>query len=534
MTAPHVRFYPPGVPADFVPPATTVPEILGRSRARFAERRFLSYNGQGLTYGQFGALVDRAAAGLRALGVGPGIVVGLHLPNTPHYPIAFFAVLKAGGTVANFSPLDAKLELRTKIERSEPRFVISFAGLHEKLPQEAGAPRIILCQPDDFAPAVVAPADGLVDFRWLIGSDHPEPDWPERHPDDLAVLQFTGGTTGLPKAAMLTHGNVTAAMAIYSAWFTAGTGDTPDRMICVLPLFHIYGLSTMLLSAMSAGSELILKMRWDTEDILETIARERPTTFMGVPSMYVALTSHPKLRDYDLSSLQRCVSGGAPLAVELQKSFGAQTGQKLLEGWGMSETCSAGTGTPETMQKSGAAGIPLPGVTLEIRDLATATQRMPQGEPGEVCISGPNVFRGYYKDVAATEEVFVGSFFRTGDIGYLDEDGFLHLVDRRKDLIISGGYNVYPRMVEEAIYAHPGVEEVAVIGIPDAYRGESAKAFIKLREGASPFTLAELKTFLADRVGPQEMPTEIEFRPELPKTAVGKLSKKELRTETGK
>jgi long-chain acyl-CoA synthetase len=445
-------------------------------------------------------------------------------------------VQRAGGVVANLSPLDAERELAHKIEAADVSLVVSFAGLDQKLPPAGPGLRIIVATPEDMAPvpppAIPTDPAERIPFRVLLDPTRPSPGpWPQAKVDDLAVLQFTGGTTGLPKAAMLTHANLTASVSSYDAWGSApsiGLEPGAERVLVVLPLFHIYALNTLLLRGLRNGYTLILKARWDTDDILDTIARERPSMFSGVPTMFRAIASHPRAKQIDFSCFRFCNTGGAPLPMELRDEFEGVASRLLLEGWGMSETSPAGTVTPPQNRKLGSAGLPLPGVMIEIRDLEDPSRKLPPNEKGEICIMGKNVTKGYYKQPEETANAFIDGYFRTGDIGYLDEDGFLFIVDRKKDMILCGGYNVYPRLIEEAIYEHPSVEEVIVIGIPDAYRGESAKAFIKLRDGAPALGLEELRTFLADKVGKHELPTALELRDALPKTAVGKLWKKPL------
>ncbi|HEV2674507.1 MAG TPA: AMP-binding protein [Aliidongia sp.] len=530
------KSYPPGFDWHAEIKTATLSDELAEAVARWGTKTFLEFGPIKLDFRTFDALVERAARGFAALGVGPGVHVALHLPNTPHYPIAFYGVQRAGGVVANLSPLDAERELAHKIALADVSMVVSFAGLDQKLPPAGPDLRIIVATPDDMAPvpppAIPTDPAERIPFRVLLDPTRPAPGhWPRPSVDDLAVLQFTGGTTGLPKAAMLSHANLTASVSSYDAWGGApGIGLQPggERVLVVLPLFHIYALNTLLLRGLRNGYTLILKARWDTDDILDTIARDRPSMFSGVPTMFRALASHPRAKEIDFTCFRFCNTGGAPLPMELRDEFEGVTSRLLLEGWGMSETSPAGTVTPPQNRKLGSAGLPLPGVMMEIRDLDEPARRLPPNEKGEICIQGKNVTKGYYKQEEETANAFVDGFFRTGDIGYLDEDGFLFIVDRKKDMILSGGYNVYPRLIEEAIYEHPSVEEVIVIGIPDAYRGESAKAFIKLRAGAADLGLEELRGFLADKVGKHELPTALELRDSLPKTAVGKLWKKPL------
>ena len=302
-----------------------------------------------------------------------------------------------------------------------------------------------------------------------------------------------------------------------------------ERFLVVLPLFHIFALSVAMLMGMYGAAELILHPRFELDDVVRDIGKKRPTFFPGVPTMYTAILGHPDATSIDMSSLKFCNSGGAPLPLDVQQRFEQATGCKLVEGWGMTETCAPGIATPIVgLRKEGAAGIPMPGITVEFVDVDDPMKVLPYGETGEICVSGANIMKGYWNKPEATEEVFAGGRMHTGDIGYMDEDGFVFIVDRKKDMITSGGFNVYPRNIEDAIYQHPDVEECTVIGIPDEYRGEAAKAFIKLKDGAAGFTLADLREFLDDKLGKHELPQDMDIRDELPKTPVGKLSKKEL------
>jgi long-chain acyl-CoA synthetase len=358
--------------------------------------------------------------------------------------------------------------------------------------------------------------------------------WPEIRPDDIALLQYTGGTTGSPKGAILTHGNLTAAIATYHAWYNPQLNLPPgsQRVICALPLFHIYALTTILLRQLQNGNEILLRLRFDAETILHDIEVKRATAFPGVPTMWIALANHPGIEKRDFSSLTHCTSGGAPLPVEVGAQFERLTGRSLRGGWGMTETSPAGTNLPtEGPVKVGSIGLPMPGIEVDVVALDDPRRVLAPKEIGELRIRGRNVIKGYWNRPEETAKSFVDGWLLTGDIGYMDEDGYFFIVDRRKDMIISGGFNVYPQVIEQAVYEHPQVEEAAVIGIPDAYRGEAAKVFVKLKEGAPGFTLEELNAFLADKIGRHEMPAALEIRASLPRSPVGKLSKLELRDE---
>jgi long-chain acyl-CoA synthetase len=369
-----------------------------------------------------------------------------------------------------------------------------------------------------------------VPFERILEAD-PDGQLPEISPEDIALLQYTGGTTGAPKGAMLSHRNLTAAASMYEAWQAAQRVSEPgtDRVILVLPLFHIYALTSVMLRAIQAGNELLLRPRFDVETTLRDIEVKRATAFPGVPTMWIALSAVPDIEKRDFSSLRYCYSGGAPLPVEVAQRFERLTGHSIRGGWGMTESAPAGTNLPyRGAIPPGTIGLPLPGIVIDVVALDDPKRVLGFNEVGEMRIKGANVFRGYWNRPEETAASFVDGFFLTGDIVYMNEDGYLFLVDRKKDMIISGGFNVYPQVVEQAIYEHPDVEECLVIGIADEYRGEAAKAFVKLRAGAPGLTLEVLREFLADKIGKHEMPAALEIRSALPRTSVGKLSKKEL------
>ena len=553
------KSYPPGVSWQFSFEPRHVCTLLDEATQRWPKNIYLDFMDKRLNYEQVHDLVDRATKGLQALGVGPGTHVGLFLPNTPHYPILFFAILRAGGTVVNYSPLDAAREIEHKIEDSNTDIMVTL-DLKVLYPTVAGLlgktrlKKVIVGSVADFLPfpknllfplarkadiAQVPKDDRHIRYTKLIGNDGRYDKVPASDPNEtLAAIQYTGGTTGLPKGAMLTHANLVAAteqLRTFTATEPRVLEEGVESTLTVLPLFHIYALTVILLYGTATGVKLILHPRFELDAVIKDLAGKRPTVFPGVPTMYTAIAAHPDAGNLDLTSLKLCNSGGAPLPVEVANRFEGLTGCQLLEGWGMTETCAPGTGSPMNRpRRSGSCGVPMPGITMEFVDVDEPTRVLPYGERGEICVTGPNVMKGYWQKPAETEEAFAGGRFHTGDIGYMDEDGYVFIVDRKKDMILSGGYNVYPRNIEDAVYEHPSVEEVTVIGVTDEYRGQAAKAFIKLRDGASEFTLEELREFLSDKLGRHELPGAVEFRPELPKTPVGKLSKKELIEEEAK
>jgi long-chain acyl-CoA synthetase len=351
--------------------------------------------------------------------------------------------------------------------------------------------------------------------------------------NDVAVLQYTGGTTGTPKGAMLTHTNLTANTEQIRAW---GINLVPgeESILGALPLFHVFAMTVVMNMAVELAAKIILIPRFKLLDALKLIDREKPTILPAVPTIFTAMLNYPEFKSYDVSSLRFCLSGGAPLPMEIKLKFEAVSGAKVVEGYGLSEASPVLTCNPiEGEPVAGSIGPPLPGTIISLRDLDDPTKEVPQGDRGELCAKGPQVMKGYWKKPAETEKQFVGDFLRTGDVAVMDKNGCFSIVDRIKDLIICSGYNVYPRRIEEAIYEHPAVEEVTVIGIPDAYRGEAPKAFIKLKGGTTA-TAADILKHLEPKISKIEMPAEIEFRDQLPKTMIGKLSKKELAAEEAK
>lgn len=546
---PWVDTYPPGTRWNAPLRATAVTAVLDEAVARWPQRTALRFEGAALTYTQLDAACDRFARALARLGVRPGSHVGLYLPNTPHYAIGFFGAMRAGATLVNYSPLDAGAVLAHKIEDSRTDLILTLdvPELADKMRGFLDSTRLatlVLGSLDDFAAAPAARnAAPAADPRCLRFADLMAADdtatavaLPARVTDvqALAVLQYTGGTTGHPKGAMLTHANLSSALAqLRAMWLDGGlVAEGEERFLVVLPLFHIYSLVGNMLLGLSLGAELTLQQRFDTLTVVDTIARQRISVFFGVPTIFVALATHEALTREQLASLKFCNSGGAPIAIESYKRFVDKAQCRLLEGWGMTETCGLGTlSTGFGEHPIGSAGVPVPNADVRFLDVQTG-QEVPLGEKGELCIRGPNVMAGYWQRPDATAESFTADgYLRTGDVGYMTPQGVVYLVDRTKDMMICGGFNVYPRNIEEAIYKHPSVEEVIVIGIPDAYRGQSPKAFVKLKAGAAPLSLDELRVFLKDHLGKHEMLSALEIRDALPKTPVGKLSKKELHAE---
>lgn len=540
---PGEQFYPAGVHWDDPIVRGTLPDLLSTAAAEFGARPAIEYRDRAIGYAELEAMVEVAASAFLRAGYGRDTSVALFLGNSPDHPINFFGALKAGARIVHLSPLDGAIALSHKLTDSGARVLVT-SDLSTLLPtalkflEKGLVDRLIVCEDDGWGavgnphtPIPDHPA--IVTFGKFTGGVTPPATWPKLSADDVALLQYTGGTTGLPKGAMLSHGNLTAAVSVYDLWgkpSRAERNNPIERVICVLPLFHIFALTVVLLSCLRRGHLISLHQRFDVEAVMRDIEVKRATAFPGVPTMWIAIASLPDLDKRDLSSLVNCMSGGAPLPVEVAKILERRVSMKLKSGWGMTETCSPGTGHPKQgPDKPGSIGLMLPGIEIDVVALDDPRRIMPVGEVGEIRIRGPNVTKGYWNRPQETADAFVGDRFLTGDIGYMDADGYFYLVDRKKDMIISGGFNVYPQMIEQAIYQHPAVHEVIVIGIPDAYRGEAAKAFVTLRAGAARFSLDELKAFLAGKLGKHEIPAALEFVDELPRTSVGKLSRHELR-----
>ena len=534
--------YPAGLSPQVTLDTWPVPAMLARSAERFADKTALEFRGQTISYRELKDESDRAARAFLGAGLGKGSRIALFLPNTPYHPFAFFGALAAGATVVHLSPLDAPATIMHKLADSGARLLVTtnvgeMASGAAKLLSAGLIDRLVVAEDGAFGASPLTgpmPAgEGIVSWNDFLAGADDAAELPVVETRDLALLQYTGGTTGKPKGAMLTHGNLSAAVSSYAYWSDAENlaRSGQERVLLVLPLFHIYALVSVMLRSLSDGQTLVLHTRFDAAAALAEIERG-VSVFAGVPTMWIALCALPGFAEANISSLRYCASGGAPLPVEVTRRLKAMAGIELLGGWGMTETSPAGSNIPKNRpDKAGTIGLPLPGIFIDIVALDDPSRVLQPGETGELRIFGPNVTSGYWNRPEDTARAFSEGGFLTGDIGFMDEDGFLFLVDRKSDMIISGGFNVYPQMIEQAIYDHPDIVEALVIGVPDAYRGEMAKAFVTLRKGATPLTLEALQDFLKDRLGRHEMPKALEIREALPRTPVGKLSKLELKRE---
>ncbi|MEP3277347.1 MAG: long-chain fatty acid--CoA ligase [Stappiaceae bacterium] len=524
-----------------------ISDYLDRTVEKFAHRPAIDFFGKGWTYGELGALVERAAAGFQQIGVKKGVHVGLCLPNSPYYCICYFAILKIGGTIVNYNPLYVERELAFQVKDSQTKIMVTLDlkiiyDKVEQVRQDGLLEKIVVCPMAEILPqpkkllfqifkgrdrASITYDASHLSYRDLMErSASPEPVTidPET---DIAVLQYTGGTTGVPKGAMLTHRNLSANIEQMRHFFrSARPGE--ERKLCILPFFHVFAMTVGQNLSVLIGAEMVLLPRFELKQLLQTVVRKKVTLFPGVPTIYTAINNSPLTKQFDLSSIRLCLSGGAPLPVEVKQQFETLTSCRLVEGYGLTESSPVAACNPlEGDQIAGSIGRPMIGTIFEFRDLEDLSKQVPKGEKGELCIRGPQVMAGYWQRPDATADTIEDGVLHTGDVGYQDENGFTYLVDRIKDLILCSGYNVYPRVIEEALYQHPDIEEAIVIAVPDDYRGQAPKAFVKMLDGKSAGS-EDIREFLKDYLSAIEMPREVEFRTELPKTMVGKLSKKEL------
>lgn len=531
-------------------PVEPLSDALDRAVTHHGDRSCIDFLGRTYRYQEIGDLVDRATKGLQALGVTKGSRVGLFLPNSPAFVIAYYAILKAGGVVVNFNPLYALDEVCQQITDSQAEIMITMdlklllpkvqsavartnvrhvvvASMAEALPRAKGILFRVLKRADC---AAVPNAPAYSTFRALMENDGAYRAVAIDPIRDTAVFQYTGGTTGLPKGAMLSHANLATNRSQVVNWCPDLT-DGDERILAVLPLFHVFAMTAIMNLAIAKAGCMILLPRFDLGQVLQTISRTRPTIFAAVPSLLNAINHHPQIGRFDLSCLRFCISGGAALPAEVKRTFEARTGCAVVEGYGLTEAGPVCTCNPIGVSTAeGSIGLPLQGTTIEIRDPEDPDRVLPLGESGEICVRGPQVMLGYWNRPEETAATLRDGLLHTGDIGYIDPNGFVFLIDRLKDVILTNGYNVYPRVIEEAIYTHPSVAECCVIGVEDPERGQSAKAFVVPEAGQS-LSEGALRTFLKEKISPIEMPREIEFRETLPKTLIGKISKKELIAE---
>ena len=527
-------------------------QLLEESAQRFPDRPAIIYYGRQISYRQLNGLSKTFAAALHDLGVKKGDRVSINLPNIPQFVIAFYGALRLGAIVVQTNPMYTERELKELLNDSGAETMITLDLLYPRvraIRSETGLKRVILTSIKDFLPPLLKalyPLKELLEHKRvnLKGEDFysfpgllrryrgQQPPQVELEPEnDVALLQYTGGTTGLPKGAMLTHRNLVANALQTRSWFLRAE-EGHERVLAVLPFFHVYGMTVAMNLPIALASAMILLPRFQIDELLKTINRYQPTMFPGAPTIYVAFNNHPQIKKYKVGSINDCISGSAPLPVEVKRRFEELTGGRLVEGYGLSEASPVTHSNPlDGRDIPGSIGLPFPDTEAKIVNPATG-EDLGVGEVGELLIRGPQVMKGYWNNPEETAGVLKEGWLYTGDIARMDEQGYFYIVDREKDVIIASGYNVYPREVEEVLYQYqyPKVAEVVVIGVPDPYRGETVKAFIVPRAGEE-LNKEEIIAFCRERLAAYKVPKLIEFRDSLPKTAVGKILKRELREE---
>jgi long-chain acyl-CoA synthetase len=560
---PWILHYEPGVPNHLTIPDRPLTWLLDFASHQYANQSALLYYGTRITYAQLSNQANRFAIGLRRLGIQKGDRVAIALPNIPQFPIAFYGALRAGAVVVPTNPLYTERELQHQLADSGAKAIVMLDMYYPRLQairKETAVEQVIVTSPADFLPPLMQrlypfSQRGNKPIRSLLTRKSLDEDPGLRlmqsmlrsnsrggvelfnlplpaKGDDLAVLQYTGGTTGLAKGAMLTHRNLLANAIQTRSWMPR-VSDGNESALCVTPFFHAYGLTAAMNVSILAGTTMILLPRFKAKTVLETVYRYHPSLFPGIPTMYVALMNEAGKRTDYLKSIKYCISGASPLPTKVKSDFEAITGGKLVEGYGLSEAAPVTHCNPLTDEaRPGSIGLPLPDIEATILNQETG-EPVSIGEAGELAVKGPNVMQGYWNRPEETQAIFSNGWLRTGDIARMDEDGYFYIVERIKDMIITGGFNVYPREVEEVLYHHPAVAEAAVVGLPDAYRGEAVSAFVVLKAGFEPTekTKNDILTFCRERLTGYKVPRRIEFRSSLPKSTVGKILRRELRTQ---
>jgi long-chain acyl-CoA synthetase len=552
---PWLKHYESHVPEHLDYPQTTLPVALAKTAAQNPDQPVIIFKDRQLTYGQFDDAVNRFAAALQGLGVGKGSLVAIHLPNCPQFPIAYFAVLRLGAIVVPCNPVYTAREMIHQLNDSGATVIITLSNTYPLIKQirsQTALQHVVVAKIKSYFPPLLrllytvaaekksghrVSIAGDVDTHWfqdLLKGGPAKPAPVDISGDDTAVLMYTGGTTGLSKGAQLTHHNILVNAYQVRVW--ADISQRPARVLAALPLFHSYGMTCcMNPAALGLGTMILVPDPRDVTDILKTIQKQRPQMYPGVPALYVAIINHPDVGNYDLSCLEFCNSGAAPLPVEVQQRFQELTGARLVEGYGLSEASPVTHGNPAYGDsRIGTIGLPWPDTEAKIVDVESGEQLQAVGQPGELCIRGPQVMKGYWKMPTETANTLRpdpdggGPWLHTGDVGTMDEDGYFRIVDRVKDMILgAGGFNIYPREIEEVLFQHPQVLEAAAVGVPVEGKGERVKVFVVLKPGQSA-SEADIIEFCRQNLAPHKVPSFVEFREELPKSQVGKVLRREL------
>ena len=546
------KSYAPGVKPYLEYEQLTVSAALSRSAQNFPNHTALTYMGKRITYAELDRLVNAFARALSDFGIQPGDKVAVCMPNIPQVVIANYATFRIGAVTVQNNPLYTERELAYQLSDSDAKLLVTLSLLLpriEKIRNQIKIEKIIACNINDYLPfplkqlfprvkrdmyRKVPKADDIFDFRKVISRYPDTPMADQSHWDELGALLYTGGTTGKSKGVMLTHANLSANVQQFDAWFPELKPGT-ERLVGNFPIFHSAGFTAIQNYCLWKAYEIILVPRPDPAINIKMIKKFKPTFLPGVPTIFVGLLAEPEFRRMDLSSIKGFFSGAAPLAADTIRDLKDLTGADMCEVYGSTENSPIVTVTPWGGKiKPGTVGCPVPNTDVKLMDVETGETEVPLGEAGEIVIKGPQVMKGYYKKPEETRAVLKDGWFYSGDIGRFDEDGYLTIVDRKKDMIIAGGYNIYPIELDNVLFDHPKILEACTIGIPDPYRGETVKAFIVLKKGET-LTEEEVIQFCKAHLAPYKVPKQVEFIDELPKSAVGKILRRKLReTELAK
>ena len=548
-----LKLYPEQIAKNVYYRADTLPQLLKYAANEYPKHKAIHFMGKEMTFKTLYKKTLQFAAYLQHLGVKKGDRVAVMLPNIPQTVISFYAILQAGAIAVPVNPLYQEREIEFIMKDSGAKVIITLDMLYnrvERVMKQIDLEHIIVTSIKDYLPfpkniiypfiqakeqgkppTITSSNSTHLFTQTLKSKESVLKEVPINFEEDIAILQYTGGTTGFPKGVILTHQNLVANTSMCRQWlYKMEKGK--EKMLAVMPLFHVYGLMTVLVLSVMEVYKMILVPKFDASGLLKTIHKQKPTVFPGAPTIYIGLMNHPDISQYDLSSIKGAISGSAPLPVEVIEKFEEKTGGKIVEGYGLTET------SPVTHVNflwdneivKGSIGVPWPGTDAAIFSLESG-EILPVGEVGELAIKGPQVMKGYWNNEEETNKVLKDGWLLTGDIAYMDEKGYFYIVDRKKDIIIAGGFNIYPREIEEVLYEHPAVMEASVVGVKDPYRGETVKAFIVLREGMT-VTEEELNQFMRRKLASFKVPRIYEFREELPKTAVGKVLRRQLKKES--
>jgi len=542
------KHYTAEVPGSLAYPAAPIHHFLRESARSFPDRTALIFEGSRISYRSLDAQVDGCAAGLHRLGVRKGDRVALLLPNCPHAVISFYSIFRLGAIAVPINPLYQEREIAKQIDDAGARILITldlFSASAQAVMGRSPGNICVIGAVSDYLPALKKMVYPLLRPKGAGAARHERscetvvfhdlmlqqaPPATEIAPGDIAILQYTGGTTGISKGAELTHGNIVSNTAQMAAWYyIIRRGE--EVFLSVLPLFHTYGIAVCMNLSLATAGTMVLIPRFAPREVLKAIKEYGVTFFPGIPGIYAALNNYRDIEKWDLSSVRYCVSGSAPLPVPVLKDFERRTGGMILEGYGLTEASPVTHSNPvHRERKAGSIGLPLADTDCKIVDLIDGTREVPVGEAGELCIKGPQVMKGYWRNPEETSRTLKDGWLYTGDIARIDADGYFYIMERKKDMIISEGFNVYPNEIDEVVLTHPDVADAAAVGVPDSLRGEKVVLFVVFKEGKQ-MSQDELLAYCRERLAKYKVPKKVVFKNELPKTAVGKVLRRTLREE---